>query len=392
MTDADESQPTMDRTGAQALSLLVNRTDTTLDQVESGFPYFADPETGVWEVTDDGNWCGGHWIGILWLAHERTGEDRFADAAERYTDRMFDSLSAENMFYGMNANYAGFRAYDVTDNPRHLATGIAGADRTVEYFHEGARQVPLGTLAIDAPASNFRGPGGEDGPSGDRLGAVDAIYTALPVLWRAYRETGQERYRDVAVSHADRHLDWYIRSDGSTWHHAEFDPETGALVRQYNELAYSDETCWARGQGWCIAGLARAYRETEAERYLDALERVVDYYVKHTPTDLVPYWDFEHLDAPEVERDTSAAALTAYGLTRLPETRETERLVDIGERILRSLVTGYLTPRADDNDRPPGMVLESCFNGPARYAHRHEHVWTDYYLFYALAQRTADEC
>jgi unsaturated chondroitin disaccharide hydrolase len=391
MTAGEEPRPTAERTEAAARSLLVERTASTLEQVEEGFPYVADPDTGVWEVTANGNWCGGHWIGMLWLAYERTGEDRFAEAAERYTAKLFDAMPADNMFYGMNATYAGFRAYDVTDYPRHLAIGVAGAERTVEYFHEGARQVPLGTLGIEAPASNFRGPGGEDGPSGARLGAVDAIYTALPVLWRAYRETGRERYRDVAVSHADRHLDWYVRSDGSTWHHAEFDPETGALVRQYNELAYSQETCWARGQGWCIAGVARAYRETQAQRYLDALRRVVDYYVEHAPSDLVPYWDFEHPDPRNAERDTSAAALAAYGLTGLPETPETERLVDIGERILTSLFGQYLTPRTDEDERPPGMVLESCYNGPAQYANRHEHVWTDYYLFYALTQRATRE-
>lgn len=390
MTDANDQRSAVNRTETAAVSLLVERTDTSLRKIENGFPYFADHDTGEWTVTDDGNWCGGHWIGMLWLAHEQTGEDRYAEAAERYTARMLDSIPTENMFYGMNANYAGFRAYDITNLPRHRSIGIKGADKTVEYFHEGAQQVPLGTLSIEAPASNFRGPDGEDGPSGARLGAVDAIYTALPVLWRAYRETGTERYRNIAISHADRHLDWYIRSDGSTWHHTEFDPDTGELIRQYNELAYADDTCWARGQGWCIAGLARAYQETEAGRYFKALRRVVDYYVANTPVDLVPYWDFEHPDAPNVERDTSAAALAAYGLSRLPETQKTERLVDVGERILRSLVNEYLTPLADDDGRPPGIVRESCYNGPANYAHRHEHVWTDYYVFYSLARRIAD--
>jgi unsaturated chondroitin disaccharide hydrolase len=167
-----------------------------------------------------------------------------------------------------------------------------------------------------------------------------------------------ERYRDVAVSHTDPHFDWYIRSNGSRWHHTEFDPGMGELIRQYNELAYSNDTCWGRGQGWCIAGLARAYRETEAGCYLKALRDFVNYYVEHTPADLVLHWDLEHPEAPNAERDTSAAALAAYGPTRLLETRETEQLVDIGERILQSLVAGYLTPLADD-ERSPGMVLES---------------------------------
>jgi unsaturated chondroitin disaccharide hydrolase len=361
-------------------------------QVGPDFPYIADPETGEWTTTANGNWCGGHWVGLLWLAHEHTGDEAFASVARAATDRMRAAMAADNMFYGMNHNYAGFRAYDHNGEDAHREIGLDGADRTVEYFHEAARQVPLGTLAIEAPASNFRGPADDDaGPSGARLGAVDAIYTALPVLWRSYRETGDPSYRDVAVSHADRHLDWYIRDDGATWHHVEFDPETGDVIRQYNELAYSDDTCWARGQGWCIAGLARAYRETDAGRYLDALENVVEYYIEHTPDDLIPFWDFEHPDRPNVERDTSSAALTAYGLTGLPAAGETEPLRAVGDRILDSLLTDYLTPVDESDTRQPGMVLESCYNGPAGFATKNEHVWTDYYTFYALSRRLAGE-
>jgi len=381
------------RSATRARSLLIDRVRSTLAQVGDAFPYIADPATGDWQVTTDGNWCGGHWIGLLWIACEVTGEARFETAARNATERMRAQLPAENMFYGMNNHYAGFRAYDVAGEDEHRAIGTDGADRTVESFHEFARQVPLGTLEIDAPAENFRGPDdGEDenAPSGARLGAVDAIYTSLPVLWRAYDETGDPTYRDVAVSHADRHLDWYIRPDGSTWHHVEFDPETGEIRRKYNELAMSNETCWARGQGWCVAGLARAYRETRAERYRHALERVVDYYVAHSPDDLVPHWDFEHPDAPSVERDTSAASLAAYGLTRLPETAETAHLVETGQRILTSLIEDYLTPTRDDDDRPAGMVLESCYNGPADFATANEHVWTDYYVLYALHRAIND--
>lgn len=380
------------RTAAQARSLLVDRVRTTLEQIGTAFPYIADPETGEWRVTDDGNWCGGHWIGLLWIAHEVTGEKRFAMAARDATERMLAGLPAENMFYGMNNHYAGFRAYDVTGEDGHHAIGVDGADHTVAYFHEFARQVPLGTLAIEAPAENFRGPGDDGaGPSGDRLGAVDAIYTALPVLWRAFEETGDPRYRDVAVSHADRHLDWYLRPDGATWHHVEFDPETGERRRAYNELAYSDKTCWARGQGWCIAGLARAYRETRAERYRRALERVVDYYVTHSPDDLVPHWDFEHPNRPAVERDTSAAALAAYGLTGLPDEGNTASLWGIGGQILDSLTSDYLTPCRDGENRPAGMVLESCYNGPAGFSTANEHVWTDYYVLSALHRQIAGE-
>jgi unsaturated chondroitin disaccharide hydrolase len=383
-----------DPTEREALDAMVGRVEATLDALGTeAFPYYADPETGEWTTTADGNWCGGHWIGALWTAFERAGDERYAEAARALTDPMLDGLVERAMFFGMNCNYAGFRAHDVTDEERHREIGLRGADAMVDYYHSGARQIPLGTQPIESPAPEFRGPDDGGGPSGDCLGAVDALYVAVPVLWRAYRETGDPVYRDTAVSHADRHLDWYVRPDGSTWHHAEFDPETGALERQYNELAYSQDTCWARGQGWCVAGLAAAYRETGARRYLDALRRVTDYYREHSPPDLVPHWDFEHPDAPDVPRDTSAAGLAAYGLLDLPEEAATADLRATGEAILDSLLADYLTPvdgTGADDDRPPGMILEGCYNGPTGFADRNELIWTDYYVLRTLHRRVGD--
>lgn len=50
-------------------------------------------------------------------------------------------------------------------------------------------------------------------------------------------------------SHCDRHLVWAINDDGSTLQEIIFDPETGGIVRKFDGLAHSDDTCWARGQG-----------------------------------------------------------------------------------------------------------------------------------------------
>jgi unsaturated chondroitin disaccharide hydrolase len=376
----------MERTEAEALNLLIERVDSTLEDVDNAFPYVADPDHGDWTTTPDGNWCGGHWIDALRIAADRTGDSRYSDVADAVEQRMVGAIPRSAMFYGMNWHYAGFRAFDRTGDPRHRERGIDAADSMVEAFDGRARQVPLGTLAVEGP-EEFRGPESDHGPSGDRLGAVDAAYVALAPLWRASHETGNSIYRDVAISHCDRHLDWYVRYDGSTWHHVEFHRGTGARVRGYNELAHSDETCWARGLGWHVAGMARAYLETNADRYLWAIESAVRYYQRHTPPDLVPHWDVEHPDKPAVPRDTSSAVLVADGLTRLPADGQIDHLRSFGEDVLQSLLCEYLTPRHDTDERPRGMLLEGCFNGPSGFADRHELWWSDYYLLRTLDRR-----
>jgi len=385
--------PTIDESRLETtLDALLARVESTMAATGEEFPLYAHPNTGEWETTPDGDWCGGHWIGLLWLASRHASGERsrrFSECARDHMDTVHNYLPRSSMFYGMAHDYAGFRAYDITGDRRLFGFGLDGADAMVESFHEGARQVPLGDLAIRGP-ENFRGPESDHGPSGTRVGAVDSVYTALPVLWRAYRETGDARFRDVAVSHADKHLDWYVRPDGSTWHHAVFDPETGNLERQYNELAHSDETCWARGQGWNVAGLARAYQETGARRYLDVLEQTVAYYVEESPPDLVANWDFAAPQGPGTPRDTSAAALVAYGLVRLDAgsapSEHAERVVDLrrtGEQILESLLTDYLITEPDD-DRY-GMVKHGCYNYPGGFATDNELVWTDYYVMKAVS-------
>lgn len=372
-----------------ALSAFCSRVDETLAVIGDAFPYFANPKTGEWETTPNGNWCGGHWVGLLWLAAEHaddpTEAHRYETAACDHIETMYEYMPRDSMFCGMNFYYAGFRGYDVTGDRSLFSLGLEAADAMVTSFHEGARQIPLGGLDIQGP-EQFRGPKSAHGPAGDRVGAVDNVYTALPVLWRAYRETRDEQFRDIALAHADRHLDWYIREDGSTWHHAVFDRETGALERQYNELALSDDTCWARGQGWSIAGLSRAYAETGAGRYLDAVGQMVDYYRRNSPPDEIPYWDFA-ADNGE-PRDTSAAALTAYGLTGLPVEPRTEELRSYGSRVLESLLDDYLV--TDPDASTYGSLHEGCFNRPGRYADNNELIWADYYTAVTVASLLPD--
>lgn len=363
-----------------ALDAIVNRVYATYEETGTSFPYFADQKTGEWTTTPDGNWCGGHWIGLLWIASEhRDGNtaEELRQAARDHTERMTAYMPEHSMFRGMNFHYAGFGGYDRTGDRSLFGLGLSGADSMVEEYHEGARQIPLGELAIEGP-DEFRGAESDHGPPGTQIGAVDNIYTALPVLWRAYEETGDPTFRDVAVSHADRHLDWYIRDDGSTWHHAVFDPKTGELERQYNELAHSDDTCWARGQGWNVAGLCRAYQETGAARYRDAIRDTVEYYRENSPDDEVPYWDFERQETDE-PRDTSAAALVAYGLCRLdPDDDSVSNLRRYGERVLDSLLTNYFVTDTDAANY--GAIRHGCFNRPGNYAIDNELVWTNYYV------------
>jgi len=307
--------------------------------------------------------------------HEPGDAEKFERAAYDHTETLYEQMPRDWMFCGMNFDYAGFLGYDQTGDRDLYAVGLAGADAMVDMFDETARQVRVGEHRIKGPEEQFDMEQEVKGrPSGDNVAVLDTIHTSLPVLWRAYRETGTTRFRDVALAHADRHVDWYLHDDGKNTHMAMYDPETGEVEQFFDTLAYEEDTCWARGQGWNIAGLSRAYSETGARRYLDRLETAVDYYLEQTPDDLVPYWDFEDPRIPEVPRDTSCAGISAYGLTRLfGDDDRVERLRSVGEDILASMISDYLLTDVDDGRR--GMVLHGCYNMPGDYATDNELIW-----------------
>lgn len=115
------------------------------------------------------------------------------------------------------------------------------------------------------------------------------------------------------------------------------------------------------------------------------------YHVENSPDDLIPYWDYEAPGIPGEPRDTSTAALVAYGLLSIDSTAGSNahehvrvaELRSIGRETLDSLVENYMVLDPDDDRR--GMVLHGCYNEPGGYATDNELIWTNYYVAYALA-------
>ena len=50
---------------AEAIGRMQKRMEDTRRRVGSAYPHWADPETGVWTTTADGDWTGGFFRQIL---------------------------------------------------------------------------------------------------------------------------------------------------------------------------------------------------------------------------------------------------------------------------------------------------------------------------------------
>jgi unsaturated chondroitin disaccharide hydrolase len=369
---------------AEALQLSLTRVSRTLDETGQLFPLYCEPNSArpAWVTTGDGNWCAGYWIGLLWLAAKHAPSDA---TRRRYLTAAYDHLPAlraqpaGHIFAGLNHYYAGFLGYDVTGDPELRKVGLSGADMMLELYHPEARQIPIGIYTTAPPNAQST-----SGPVDRRnLAAVDVIHTSIPILLRAYTETNRKEYRDVAIAHAQRHIEWHIREDGSTSQLTEFDRATGQPQRSFSTLAHSDAGCWSRGLAWSIAGLSSVFASNGDAAALGAVQRSAGYYAAHAGADLVPAWDLALAD-PAAARDASAAAIAACGLVLLRgrPSAQTSALVALGQGILESLVRNYLV--RDPSAPNVGGVLHGCYRHPQQVATDAELIWTDFYVTSAL--------
>jgi unsaturated chondroitin disaccharide hydrolase len=116
-------------------------------------------------------------------------------------------------------------------------------------------------------------------------------------------------------------------------------------------------------------------------------KRVSDWWINHVPTSGVAYWDFSDPRIPNVPRDTSATAIALASLLKLSALTTAEdqvRYRTAAERTAETLVTNFLTPVSERDERTPGILTEGCFNGRTGQATKHELIWGDYFLFEAL--------
>ena len=180
---------------------------------------------------------------------------------------------------------------------------------------------------------------------------VDSMMN-LPLLYWASREFKDDRYKRVAMAHADNTIRTHIRPDGSVAHQVKHDRDTGDALATYGGQGYCEGSSWSRGQSWALYGFAISYIHTGEERYLDASKRVANYFIANCSDDWLPKIDFR-APAEPVYYDSTAGACAACGLLELakilPE-NEGGAYANAAINILRAMTEKFtnFNPETDD--------------------------------------------
>jgi uncharacterized protein YyaL (SSP411 family) len=276
------------------------------------------------------DWVSGFFAGSLWYMYELTGDEYYAEKAQKHTEILHDIqylTSHHDIGFMINNSYGnGLRLKEI---PGYDTVLVNAARSLATRFRPGAGIIQSWNVTTK----------GWQSQQGWECPVIIDNMMNLELLFKVSSMTADPTFWNIAVSHADKTLEHHYREDFSTYHVVDFDPETGEVRRKCTAQGIADESRWARGQAWSLYGFTIAYRYTGGKKYLQRAEDIADYLLvkeDNMPEDLVPLWDFDVMEfaadstlmeslfgdkdvmTPYLEvRDASSAAIIASALYEL---------------------------------------------------------------------------
>lgn len=331
---------------------MIELTNEEKNKIENIWTKFADkmsvitdktgekiPYTTVNGVHDDkyaenpAAWTNGFWPALMVLMYDATKEEKYLKTARLAMDKM-DSVLFN---YDVLHHDVGFM-WNISSGADYRLTG-------------DKKQRNRFLLAANHLMGRYNADGGfirawNDGDEDVRGWAIIDCMMNIPILYRASEETKDDRFKMVAIRHADKTMKYHIRADGSCNHIVEYDPIDGGFIRSIPGQGYKDNplSSWSRGQAWGLYGFALSYFHTKNQDYLDAAKRIAHYFIANVAqSGWVPKCDFRSPSEPVIY-DTTAAVCAICGLIEIAENVDSfeERLyIDAALSILNTITEKF---------------------------------------------------
>ena len=273
-------------------------------------------EDGMHKEINPGAWTAGFWGGLNWLLYNYTKNENYrltAEASEKKMDTALSNYDALHHDVGFMWHLVCGASYQLTGNKESRTRNLFAASSLFSRFVMGDE--------VGGFIRAWNGPSW-DGHPVDNWTIIDCLMN-LPILYFASRELGDDRFKRVAMAHADMAIDCHLRADGSVVHIVEHNRTNAHEVEKtYGGQGIAEGSSWSRGQAWALYGFVISYIHTGEERYLNAAKQVANYFIANCSDDWLPRVDFRAPEEP-VYYDSTAGACAACGLIelakRLPE-------------------------------------------------------------------------
>lgn len=252
-------------------------------------------------------WTNGFWGGMMWLMYEATGNEEFRKTAERSEELLDDAL---RQFRNIHHD-VGFM-WHLTSGANYRLTGNE-ASAIRNFF---AATSLFSRYNITGDYIRAWNTGLWSGMTTEGFSIIDCMMN-LPLLYWASKEIGDDRFKKIAMRHADMALRDHIRPDGSVNHIVNHEVDKVGVKNAVAGQGYSETSCWSRGLSWAVYGSVISYIHTEKSDYLEAAKKTADYFIEHCKkTDYLPVIDFSAPETP-VYYDSTAGVCAACGMLEL---------------------------------------------------------------------------
>ena len=356
-----------------AIDLVIKQIDANMEYFKEKFPSSAT-KNNQYGIIENIEWTDGFWTGLLWLAYEYTGDEKYRELADKnvasFKNRVEKDIELDHHDLGFLYSLATVSGYKLTGSEDAREASIKAANKLISRYQE---------------KGEFIQAWGELGSKDHYRFIIDCLLN-IPLLYWASDETGDAKYRNIANKHFVTSCNNVIRDDASAFHTFYMDNETGKPLRGVTRQGYSDDSAWARGQAGGVYGIPLNYRYTRNESCFNLYEGMTNYFLNRLPKDNVCYWDLIFNDGDDHSKDSSAAAIAVCGMHEmnkyLPEVDENKEVYKYAmHNILRSLMENYMNPEIE-----PGkpVLLHGVYSWHSGKGVDEGNIWGDYFFLEAL--------
>ena len=251
-------------------------------------------------------WTNGFWGGLNYMLYEHTKKEDYlltGKAQEKLMDEALKDFECLHHDVGFMWHILSGAGYALTGDEASKTRNLFAASTLFSRFVLDGGYIRAWNVVW------------QDNLPVDDWTIIDCLMN-LPLLYWASRELGDDRFKRIAMAHADMALMDHLREDGSVVHIVEHDRETGEVVKTYGGQGYAEGSSWSRGQAWALYGFVLSYIHTGEERYLNGAKQVANYFIANCCDDWLPRVDFRAPSEP-VLYDSTAGACAACGLIEL---------------------------------------------------------------------------
>lgn len=358
----------------KSINNALKKIDAMMLKFKEKFPD-SSSTNGQYKIIENDEWTTSFWTGMLWLAYEYTGNDKYKALALKNLESFKRRI--EKKAKDVQNHDLGF-LYTLSAVSCFKITGLEEA----KYIAKEAANFLITRYLEKAKIIQAWGDLNDLKEQGRMI--IDCNMN-LPLLYFVSDVFKDDKYKNIAYNHISQAEKYIVREDASTFHTYYMDVNTGEAKYGKTSQGAGDLSCWARGEAWGVYGFTLSYKYTKQKSFLYLAQKLANYFLNRLPEDNICYWDLSFPLNSKEPRDSSSNAILICGLLEmikyLPLLNEYVDLYkDVVFSMMQSLDKNYVSYKETED----GILKHSSYAVPQGRGVDEFCIWGDYFYLESL--------